>query len=29
MGLGPSEQDSLFYRLMLPIGTRGNGQTHT
>ena len=29
MGFDPSEEDSLFYRLMLPIGTRGNGQAHT
>ncbi len=29
MGFDPSEMNSLFYRLMLPIGTRGNGQAHT
>ena len=29
LAMDPSEQDSLFYRLMLPMGTKGNGQTQT
>ena len=29
MGFDPSEMGSLFYRLMLPIGTKGNGQART